>query len=172
MESMRQKMRGLFTDCSWEDTTQKDLELQITKILHQIGIPAHIKGYSYLRYAIITAVNDPEAIGMVTKILYPTVARCYGTTAQRVERAMRHAIKVAWDRGDIDILDMCFGYTVPRSRGKPTNSEFIAMIADYLKLKITTHSPSHYPQNGIASGIPHNELPEQSYLRANPAGKG
>ena len=172
MESMIQKMRGLFADCSWDDAGQKDLELQITRILHQIGIPAHIKGYSYLRYAIITAVNDPEAIGMVTKILYPTVARRYGTTAQRVERAMRHAIKVAWDHGEVDILDMFFGYAVPRPRGKPTNSEFIAMIADYLKLKIATYPPSHYPRNDIASDIPHNELPEQSYLRANPVGKG
>ena len=134
MESMLQKMRGFFVDCNWDATAQNYLELQITKILHQIGVPANIKGYFYLRYAIITAVNGPGAIGMVTKTIYPTVARGYGTTAQRVERAMRHAIEVAWDRGDIDILDMFFGNTVQRLRGKPTNSEFIAIIVDYLKL--------------------------------------
>jgi len=135
MEFMLQKMRSFFVDYNWDDITQNDLELQITKILHQIGVPAHIKGYSYLRCAIITAINDAEAIGMVTKILYPTVARSYNTTAQRVERAIRHAIEVAWERGDMAILDMFFGNTVQRFRGRPTNSEFIAMIADYLKLK-------------------------------------
>ena len=141
MESMLQKIRGFFVDCNWDDAAQNYLELQITKILHQIGIPANIKGYSYLRYAIITAVNDPKAIGMVTKTIYPAVARSYGTTAQRVERAIRHAIEVAWDRGDIDILDMFFGNTVQHLRGKPTNSEFIAMIADYLTL-INRRMPS------------------------------
>ena len=140
MDFLSQKMRGFFADCNWDDAAQNDLELQITKILHQIGVPAHIKGYSYLRYAIITAVNDSEAMEMVTKVLYPTVARCYDTTAQRVERAIRHAIEVAWNRGDADIPDKFFGYTVQRSRGRPTNSEFIAMIADYLKLKNRTMS--------------------------------
>jgi two-component system response regulator (stage 0 sporulation protein A) len=112
-----------------------DLEAQVTKIIHQIGVPAHIKGYQYLRTAIIMAINDTEVINSVTKVLYPTVAKQYGTTSSRVERAIRHAIEVAWDRGDLDVLNSFFGYTVQNSRGKPTNSEFIAMIADNLRLK-------------------------------------
>ncbi len=112
-----------------------DLEAQVTKIIHQIGVPAHIKGYQYLRTAIIMAINDAEVINSVTKVLYPTVAKQYGTTSSRVERAIRHAIEVAWDRGDLDVLNSFFGYTVQNSRGKPTNSEFIAMIADNLRLK-------------------------------------
>ena len=112
-----------------------DLEAQVTKIIHQIGVPAHIKGYQYLRTAIIMAINDTEVINSVTKVLYPTVAKQYSTTSSRVERAIRHAIEVAWDRGDLDVLNSFFGYTVQNSRGKPTNSEFIAMIADNLRLK-------------------------------------
>ena len=112
-----------------------DLEAQVTKIIHQIGVPAHIKGYQYLRTGIIMAINDTEVINSVTKVLYPTVAKQYGTTSSRVERAIRHAIEVAWDRGDLDVLNSFFGYTVQNSRGKPTNSEFIAMIADNLRLK-------------------------------------
>jgi two-component system response regulator (stage 0 sporulation protein A) len=112
-----------------------DLEAQVTKIIHQIGVPAHIKGYQYLRTAIIMAITDNEVINSVTKVLYPTVAKQYGTTSSRVERAIRHAIEVAWDRGDLDVLNSFFGYTVQNSRGKPTNSEFIAMIADNLRLK-------------------------------------
>ena len=112
-----------------------DLEAQVTKIIHQIGVPAHIKGYQYLRTAIIMSINDSEVINSVTKILYPTVAKKYNTTSSRVERAIRHAIEVAWDRGDLDVLNSFFGYTVQNSRGKPTNSEFIAMIADNLRLK-------------------------------------
>ncbi len=112
-----------------------DLEAQITKIIHQIGVPAHIKGYQYLRTAILMAVEDAGVINAVTKVLYPTVAKKYKTTASRVERAIRHAIEVAWDRGDVDVLNSFFGYTVQNSRGKPTNSEFIAMIADNLRLK-------------------------------------
>ncbi|MBR5277637.1 MAG: sporulation transcription factor Spo0A [Clostridia bacterium] len=114
---------------------ETDLETQVTKIIHQIGVPAHIKGYQYLRSAIIMTINDTEIINSVTKILYPTVAKQYGTTSSRVERAIRHAIEVAWDRGDLDVLNSFFGYTVQNSRGKPTNSEFIAMIADNLRLK-------------------------------------
>lgn len=114
---------------------EADLEAQVTKIIHQIGVPAHIKGYQYLRTAIIMAINDNEVINSVTKILYPSVAKQYGTTSSRVERAIRHAIEVAWDRGDLDVLNSFFGYTVQNSRGKPTNSEFIAMIADNLRLK-------------------------------------
>lgn len=112
-----------------------DIEAQVTKIIHQIGVPAHIKGYQYLRTAILLTVNDGEIINSVTKILYPTVAKQYKTTTSRVERAIRHAIEVAWDRGDIDTLNSYFGYTIQTNRGKPTNSEFIAMIADNLRLK-------------------------------------
>ena len=111
-----------------------DIESQVTKVIHQIGVPAHIKGYQYLRTAIIMTVNDGDIINSVTKILYPSVARQYQTTSSRVERAIRHAIEVAWDRGDVDTLNSYFGYTIQNSRGKPTNSEFIAMIADNLRL--------------------------------------
>ena len=112
-----------------------DMEAQVTKIIHQIGVPAHIKGYQYLRYAILMAIDDEEVINSVTKVLYPSVAKKYQTTTSRVERAIRHAIEVAWDRGDVDTLNSYFGYTIQNSRGKPTNSEFIAMIADNLRLK-------------------------------------
>ena len=112
-----------------------DMEAQVTKIIHQIGVPAHIKGYQYLRTAILMTIEDNEIINSVTKILYPTVAKKYQTTTSRVERAIRHAIEVAWDRGDVDVLNSYFGYTIQNSRGKPTNSEFIAMIADNLRLK-------------------------------------
>lgn len=111
-----------------------ELEAQVTKIIHQIGVPAHIKGYQYLRTAIIMTINDNDIINSVTKILYPSVAKRYQTTSSRVERAIRHAIEVAWDRGDVDTLNSYFGYTIQTSRGKPTNSEFIAMIADNLRL--------------------------------------
>ncbi len=111
------------------------LRLQVTEILHQIGVPAHIKGYHYLRDSIIMAIEDPEVINAVTKQLYPSVAKRYNTTSSRVERAIRHAIEVAWDRGDVDVLTSYFGYTIHNSRGKPTNSEFIAMISDKLCLQ-------------------------------------
>ena len=113
----------------------QDIETQVTKIIHQIGVPAHIKGYQYLRTAILMTISDSEIINSVTKVLYPSVAKKYATTTSRVERAIRHAIEVAWDRGDIDTLNSYFGYTVQNNRGKPTNSEFIAMIADNLRLK-------------------------------------
>lgn len=113
-----------------------DLEAQVTRIIHQVGIPAHIKGYQYLRFAIMMVVRDNRIINEVTKTLYPTVAREFDTTSSRVERAIRHAIEVAWDRGDVDMLDSFFGYTVQNNKGKPTNSEFIAMIADNLRLKM------------------------------------
>ena len=111
-----------------------DMETQVTKIIHQIGVPAHIKGYQYLRTAIMMTIDDTEVINSVTKILYPSVAKKYSTTSSRVERAIRHAIEVAWDRGDVDTLNSYFGYTIQNNRGKPTNSEFIAMIADNLRL--------------------------------------
>lgn len=116
--------------------TDSGLEFMITEIIHQIGVPAHIKGYHYLREAIILSVKDSEIINSVTKLLYPTVAKKYNTTSSRVERAIRHAIEVAWDRGDVDVLDSYFGFTIQNERGKPTNSEFIAMISDKLRLKL------------------------------------
>lgn len=111
-----------------------NLEAQVTKIIHRIGVPAHIKGYQYLRTAIIMTIQDNDIINSVTKILYPSVAKVYSTTSSRVERAIRHAIEVAWERGDIDTLNSYFGYTIQNTRGKPTNSEFIAMIADNLRI--------------------------------------
>lgn len=116
--------------------TDPELELMVTDIIHQIGVPAHIKGYHYLREAIILSVKNCEIINSVTKLLYPTVAKNHGTTSSRVERAIRHAIEVAWDRGDIDVLNSYFGYTIQNDRGKPTNSEFIAMISDKLRLRL------------------------------------
>lgn len=112
-----------------------DLEQQITSIIHDIGVPAHIKGYQYLREAIGLAVHNMDVINAVTKVLYPEVARKFGTTASRVERAIRHAIEVAWDRGDLETLQRYFGYTVSNAKGKPTNSEFIAMIADSIAIQ-------------------------------------
>jgi len=111
------------------------LEARVTAIIHEVGVPAHIKGYQYLREAIMIAVDDMDVINAVTKVLYPEVAKRFGTTASRVERAIRHAIEVAWDRGDLETLQKYFGYTVSNAKGKPTNSEFIAMIADRLQLE-------------------------------------
>ncbi len=118
-----------------EQSAHADMEAQVTKIIHQIGVPAHIKGYQYLRCAILMTIEDSDIINSVTKVLYPSVAKKFQTTTSRVERAIRHAIEVAWDRGDVDTLNSYFGYTIQNSRGKPTNSEFIAMIADNLRLK-------------------------------------
>ena len=118
--------------------TDTDIELVISDIMRQIGVPAHIKGYQYLRKAIMLCVEDSEMMGSVTKILYPTVAKEFKTTSSRVERAIRHAIEVAWDRGDVDVLSSYFGYTIQSQRGKPTNSEFIAMIADKITLDLRT----------------------------------
>lgn len=114
---------------------EANLEAVVTDIIHEIGVPAHIKGYQYLREAIILTINDMDMINAVTKVLYPEVARKFSTTPSRVERAIRHAIEVAWDRGDIETLQKFFGYTVSNIKGKPTNSEFIAMIADNLTLR-------------------------------------
>ncbi len=113
-----------------------NIETMVTNIIHEIGVPAHIKGYQYLREAIIIAVNDMDVINAITKVLYPQVARTFSTTPSRVERAIRHAIEVAWDRGDLDTLQRFFGYTVSNTKGKPTNSEFIALIADKLQLQL------------------------------------
>ena len=116
------------------DTKENNLETLVTSMIHEIGIPAHIKGYHYLRDAIMMAVEDMDVLNAITKILYPTVAKRYQTTSSRVERAIRHAIEVAWSRGKLDILDDLFGYTVNDGKGKPTNSEFIALVADTIRL--------------------------------------
>ena len=112
-----------------------DMEIVITDIIHQLGVPAHIKGYHYLRTAILYSIQDKSLLESVTKMLYPTVATLYETTASRVERAIRHAIEIAWDRGNVDTLNSFFGYTVDTGKGKPTNSEFIALITDKLRLR-------------------------------------
>jgi len=114
---------------------KEDMKVVVTEIIHQIGIPAHIKGYHYLREAILLSLDDEEMLESVTKLLYPTVAKNFNTTASRVERAIRHAIETAWDRGDLDTIQNLFGYTVSVGKGKPTNSEFIALITDNLRLK-------------------------------------
>lgn len=114
---------------------ERNLEADVTNIIHEIGVPAHIKGYQYLRDAIILSVNDMEMLNSITKILYPTIAKKHQTTPSRVERAIRHAIEVAWSRGKMDTIDELFGYTVSTGKGKPTNSEFIALIADKIRLE-------------------------------------
>ncbi|MBE7003422.1 MAG: sporulation transcription factor Spo0A [Ruminococcaceae bacterium] len=132
LERMRQAVAA-------EDSGKEDefhaLQRQVTSVIHEVGVPAHIKGYQYVREAIIIAVQDMEVINAVTKVLYPEVARRFSTTPSRVERAVRHAIEVAWDRGDLETLQRYFGYTVSNTKGKPTNSEFIAMIADKIRLE-------------------------------------
>ena len=114
---------------------ERNLEADVTNIIHEIGVPAHIKGYQYLRDAIILSVNDLEMLNSITKILYPTIAKKHQTTPSRVERAIRHAIEVAWSRGKMDTIDELFGYTVSTGKGKPTNSEFIALISDKIRLE-------------------------------------
>ncbi len=118
-----------------EALTDRMLESEITEIIHEIGVPAHIKGYQYLRRAIMLSVRDMEMLNSVTKLLYPEVARCYKTTPSRVERAIRHAIEVAWSRGKTDTINHMFGYTINAGKGKPTNSEFIALITDRIRLE-------------------------------------
>ena len=135
-EALGERMKNLFT---WEEGPQEkeiDLKDMVTAVIHEVGVPAHIKGYQYLRQAIIIAVNDMDVINAVTKVLYPEVAKHFGTTPSRVERAIRHAIEVAWDRGDLETLQKYFGYTVNGAKGKPTNSEFSAMISDRLTLEL------------------------------------
>ncbi len=115
---------------------KKDLEVEVTNIMHEIGVPAHIKGYQYLRDSIMMVIKDIELINSITKQLYPSIAREYSTTPSRVERAIRHAIEVAWSRGQVESLNNIFGYTINTGKGKPTNSEFIAMVADKLRLEM------------------------------------
>lgn len=134
LRQMRYAAQWMGTD----ETRDMTLERLVTSIIHEIGMPAHIKGYQYVREAILLTSKDAKMINAVTKVLYPAVAQRYNTTASRVERAIRHAIEVTWDRGDLDTLQHFFGYTVNNFKGKPTNSEFIAMIADYLSLRRRT----------------------------------
>lgn len=150
MEIFSKRIRQLFTSGQVAETRRpqsylsqesslytdaNNLEIEITNIIHEIGVPAHIKGYLYLREAITMVVNDVELLSAVTKELYPSIAKKYNTTASRVERAIRHAIEVAWSRGQVETINRIFGYTIHNDKGKPTNSEFIAMVADKLRLK-------------------------------------
>ncbi len=139
MSTVIERVRQLAASQTEQEESEEDsaraLERRVTSIIHEIGVPAHIKGYQYLREAITLVVNDMDTINAVTKVLYPAVAKKFGTTASRVERAIRHAIEVAWDRGDLETLQKYFGYTVNGAKGKPTNSEFIAMIADRISLE-------------------------------------
>ncbi|GIM27935.1 stage 0 sporulation protein A [Clostridium polyendosporum] len=154
MDVFTKRIRQMFNNTISSDTNRKtisfveppevkvearkepvDLESEITNIIHEIGVPAHIKGYMYLREAISMVVNDMELLSAVTKELYPSIAKKYNTTASRVERAIRHAIEVAWGRGQVEAINKLFGYTIHNDKGKPTNSEFIAMVADKLRLK-------------------------------------
>lgn len=124
------------SNTSYRAPIQRNLEVEVTNIMHEIGVPAHIKGYQYLRDAIMMVVKNLDIINSITKQLYPSIAREYNTTPSRVERAIRHAIEVAWSRGQMDAIDTIFGYTVSIGKGKPTNSEFIAMVADKLRLEM------------------------------------
>ena len=136
MGALLDRMRSVFSQSAPAEDHTSSLKNMVTSVIHEIGVPAHIKGYQYLREAIMITVEDMEVINAVTKVLYPAVAKRFGTTPSRVERAIRHAIEVAWDRGDVDVLNSYFGYTIHNLRGKPTNSEFIAMIADRLVLEL------------------------------------
>ncbi|MDD2620004.1 MAG: sporulation transcription factor Spo0A [Syntrophomonadaceae bacterium] len=127
--------RGSVSPIPIRTAVPKDMEIEVTKVIHEIGVPAHVKGYQYLRDAIMLVVAEINYLGAVTKELYPTIAQKYDTTPSRVERAIRHAIELAWDRGDLDKINKVFGYTISGERGKPTNSEFIAIIADRLRLE-------------------------------------
>lgn len=130
-----EKSRGTMFPVRTQANAPRNLEVEVTKVIHEIGVPAHVKGYQYLRDAIILVTEEINYLGALTKELYPTIAQKYDTTASRVERAIRHAIELAWDRGDIDKINKVFGYTVSGEKGKPTNSEFIAIIADRLRLE-------------------------------------
>ena len=136
LESLLDRMHTVLARPAEEQPREVVLKNMVTNVIHEIGVPAHIKGYQYLREAIMIAVDDMDVINAVTKVLYPEVAKRFGTTASRVERAIRHAIEVAWARGDLETLQKYFGYTVSNSKGKPTNSEFIAMISDRLVLEL------------------------------------
>lgn len=138
VKKMKEHCMGLLAEASQpqEEPQKPNLVRRVTEVIHHIGVPAHIKGYNYLREAIVLVVNDKLLIEAVTKSLYPQVAKTYNTTPSRVERAIRHAIEVAWDRGDIEVIQNYFGYTVSLTKGKPTNSEFIALVADKIRLEM------------------------------------
>ena len=119
---------------------ERNLESDVTNFIHEVGVPAHIKGYQFLRDAIMMSINDMEMLNSITKLLYPSIAKKNNTTSSRVERAIRHAIEVAWSRGNLDTLEKLFGYTVSTGKGKPTNSEFIALIADKIRLEYKNES--------------------------------
>ena len=129
------KIKAAETNVNEKEYLERNLETDVTNIIHEVGVPAHIKGYQYLRDAIIMSVTDMEMLNSITKILYPTIAKQHQTTPSRVERAIRHAIEVAWSRGKMDTIEELFGYTVSGGKGKPTNSEFIALIADKIRLE-------------------------------------
>ena len=135
LTSLLDQMRRAVNEGEESEDESQALEREVTAVIHEVGVPAHIKGYQYVREAIVIAVLDMDVINAVTNVLYPEVARRYSTTPSRVERAVRHAIEVAWDRGDLETLQRYFGYTVSNTKGKPTNSEFIAMIADRIRLQ-------------------------------------
>lgn len=140
-EMMFERVKNLLNGETAEIIKQpQDLEVVVTDMIHQLGVPAHIKGYHYLRTAILLAIDDKELLESITKLLYPTVAKKYDTTSSRVERAIRHAIEIAWDRGNIETLNSFFGYTVNTCKGKPTNSEFIALVTDKLRLRYRTNA--------------------------------
>jgi two-component system response regulator (stage 0 sporulation protein A) len=135
VSTLADRILSLTSQESGGQQSAQDLELIVTDVIHQLGVPAHIKGYHYLRAAILASIENAELLESVTKLLYPTVAQKFNTTSSRVERAIRHAIEIAWDRGDLDVLNSFFGYTVNTCKGKPTNSEFIALITDKLRLQ-------------------------------------
>ena len=138
----------------YEESNKNDLEAAVTNIIHEVGVPAHIKGYQFLREAIIMSVKNVEMINQVTKLLYPDIANKYNTTPSRVERAIRHAIEVAWGRGDPKVTESIFGYTVSADKGKPTNSEFIAMIADKLRLELKSASKLNVSGDAVSGDAP------------------
>ncbi len=134
IRKLRSSLKGRFVTTPFS-RREHNLESDVTNIIHEIGVPAHIKGYQYLRDAIMMSVNDGEMLNSITKLLYPSIAKQHKTTPSRVERAIRHAIEVAWSRGKMDTIDELFGYTVSNGKGKPTNSEFVALIADKIRLE-------------------------------------
>ena len=136
IDRCRMVHRNTPAEAKTEKLTAEDIESKVTAMIHEVGVPAHIKGYAYLRVAIMLVIEDGQLIESITKLLYPTVAKKFNTSASRVERAIRHAIEVAWDRGDTETLNNIFGFTINQSKGKPTNSEFIAMISDKLRLEL------------------------------------
>lgn len=140
LKTLANRILSLVTDGKIRNSADKraDMEVVVTEVIHQLGVPAHIKGYHYLREAILSSLSNQELLEGITKELYPRVAQKFDTTSSRVERAIRHAIEIAWDRGNVDTINSFFGYTVNTSKGKPTNSEFIALISDKLRLKYKT----------------------------------